>query len=157
VQLSVAGTSVSTAQLEHIISKVSAMALDDDRDIGKALMKEVRMFNYAPPGGIGIILNRCCWNIGKERVEMTKIEVFGTGCTKCKKLERLAQQAVLELGLDIEVVKIENHQGDPGQGHLHDACPLHRWRTEGDGPGAERRRDQGDACEEMSRKITFWP
>ncbi|MCE5295631.1 MAG: thioredoxin family protein [Euryarchaeota archaeon] len=39
---------------------------------------------------------------------MTKIEVFGTGCTKCKKLERLAQQAVLELGMDIEVVKIEN-------------------------------------------------
>lgn len=39
---------------------------------------------------------------------MTKIEVYGTGCTKCKKLERLAQQAVLELGMDAEVVKIEN-------------------------------------------------
>lgn len=39
---------------------------------------------------------------------MTKIEVYGTGCTKCKKLERLAQQAVLELGLNAEVIKIEN-------------------------------------------------
>jgi small redox-active disulfide protein 2 len=39
---------------------------------------------------------------------MTKIEIFGTGCAKCKKLERSAQQAVLELGLNAEVVKIEN-------------------------------------------------
>lgn len=48
VQISVAGTMVGIAQLEHIISKVSAMSLDDEIAIGKALMKEVRVFNYVP-------------------------------------------------------------------------------------------------------------
>ena len=39
-----------------------------------------------------------------------KIEVLGTGCTKCKLLESAVLQAVKELGLDIEVVKIDDFE-----------------------------------------------
>ena len=36
-----------------------------------------------------------------------KIEVLGTGCAKCKKLERLVQTVVAELGVDAEITKVE--------------------------------------------------
>jgi small redox-active disulfide protein 2 len=39
---------------------------------------------------------------------MKKIEVLGTGCPKCRKLFEMARQTVEELGLDAEVVKIED-------------------------------------------------
>jgi small redox-active disulfide protein 2 len=35
-----------------------------------------------------------------------KVQILGTGCPKCKKLEEHAESAVRELGLDAEVVKI---------------------------------------------------
>ncbi len=37
-----------------------------------------------------------------------KIEILGTGCSKCKKLTQLAQETVNELGISAEVVKVEN-------------------------------------------------
>ncbi|MEM3059898.1 MAG: thioredoxin family protein [Methanomassiliicoccales archaeon] len=37
-----------------------------------------------------------------------KIEVLGMGCMKCKRLERLVLQAVEELGVVAEVVKVED-------------------------------------------------
>ncbi|MCE5295632.1 MAG: hypothetical protein LLG16_00825 [Euryarchaeota archaeon] len=40
---------VGIARSEHIISKESAMSLDDEIDVGKALMNEVMIFNYVPP------------------------------------------------------------------------------------------------------------
>jgi small redox-active disulfide protein 2 len=39
---------------------------------------------------------------------MTKIEVLGTGCTKCKRLFDNVQAAVKELGIVAEVVKVED-------------------------------------------------
>ncbi len=39
---------------------------------------------------------------------MTKIEVLGTGCAKCKRLFANAEQAVMELKITAEVVKVEN-------------------------------------------------
>ncbi|ADI00073.1 thioredoxin family protein [Salisediminibacterium selenitireducens] len=36
-----------------------------------------------------------------------KIEVLGTGCTKCKRLEERTKEAVQELGIDAEVSKVE--------------------------------------------------
>jgi len=39
---------------------------------------------------------------------MTKIQILGTGCPKCKKLYETSQQAVKELGIDAEVTKIED-------------------------------------------------
>lgn len=39
---------------------------------------------------------------------MTKIEVLGTGCAKCKRLFDNVQAAVKELGITAEVVKVED-------------------------------------------------
>jgi small redox-active disulfide protein 2 len=37
---------------------------------------------------------------------MTKIQILGTRCPKCKKLAENAQAAVQEAGLDCEIVKV---------------------------------------------------
>ena len=37
-----------------------------------------------------------------------KIKVLGTGCAKCKFLEKVTKEAVSELGLDATVVKVED-------------------------------------------------
>jgi len=44
----------------------------------------------------------------KGRNVMTKIEVLGTGCAKCKRLFDNVQAAVKELGSTAEVVKVED-------------------------------------------------
>ena len=41
-------------------------------------------------------------------VEMVKIEVLGTGCTKCKSLTKNVEKAVQELGIKAEIVKVDN-------------------------------------------------
>ena len=37
-----------------------------------------------------------------------KIEILGIGCAKCKMLYENAQAAVKEVGLDLEVIKVED-------------------------------------------------
>jgi len=37
---------------------------------------------------------------------MKKIEVLGTGCPKCNQLEERAKQAVKELAIEAEVIKV---------------------------------------------------
>lgn len=39
-----------------------------------------------------------------------ELKVLGTGCTKCKKLERLTEKACTELELDVKIEKIEDIQ-----------------------------------------------
>ena len=39
-----------------------------------------------------------------------KIEILGTGCAKCKATEKVVRKAVEELGIQAEVVKIEDLQ-----------------------------------------------
>jgi small redox-active disulfide protein 2 len=39
---------------------------------------------------------------------MIKIEVLGTGCAKCKRLFANAEQAVKDLGIAAELVKVED-------------------------------------------------
>lgn len=39
---------------------------------------------------------------------MKKIEVLGTGCPKCRKLEDLTRKAASELGLECEIVKVSD-------------------------------------------------
>lgn len=36
------------------------------------------------------------------------IKILGTGCANCSKLEENAKQAVKELGIEAEVVKVDN-------------------------------------------------
>ena len=39
---------------------------------------------------------------------MEKIEILGTGCAKCRRLEKNVEKAVADLGIDVEVIKIED-------------------------------------------------
>jgi len=39
-----------------------------------------------------------------------KIEIYGSGCTKCKKTEEIVRQAVKELNIKAEISKIEDLQ-----------------------------------------------
>ena len=39
-----------------------------------------------------------------------KIEIFGTGCPKCKKLYQNAEEAVKDLNINAEIVKVEGIQ-----------------------------------------------
>ena len=41
---------------------------------------------------------------------MVKIEVLGTKCAKCKRVEKNARDAVKELGLNIDVIKIDDFE-----------------------------------------------
>lgn len=47
---------------------------------------------------------------------MTKVEVLGTGCAKCKRLFENAQQAVKDLGMQAEIVKVEDIAAIVGRG-----------------------------------------
>ena len=38
------------------------------------------------------------------------IQILGTGCPKCQKLEENARKAATELGLDFEVIKVKDLQ-----------------------------------------------
>ena len=39
-----------------------------------------------------------------------EIKVLGTGCAKCKSLEKITTKAVDELNLDVSVIKVEDIQ-----------------------------------------------
>ena len=39
-----------------------------------------------------------------------KIEILGTGCSKCKKTEKIVQQVVEEIGIKANIVKVEDIQ-----------------------------------------------
>ena len=39
---------------------------------------------------------------------MKKLQILGTGCPKCKKLFEESQQAVKDLGVEAEVIKVED-------------------------------------------------
>jgi small redox-active disulfide protein 2 len=41
---------------------------------------------------------------------MLKIKVLGSGCENCKKVEALARQAVGDLGLQAEIIKVTDAQ-----------------------------------------------
>lgn len=44
------------------------------------------------------------------------IKILGSGCSKCKKLEANARQAIKELGLEADVVKVQDIGGIMGYG-----------------------------------------
>jgi len=39
-----------------------------------------------------------------------KIEILGSGCTKCKSVEKLVRNIVEELGIQADIVKVEDLQ-----------------------------------------------
>ena len=48
-----------------------------------------------------------------------QIKVLGTGCARCKSLEKLTRQAAEELNLDAEIEKVEDIQKIMEYGILH--------------------------------------
>lgn len=40
---------------------------------------------------------------------MLTIKVLGSGCANCKKLEALARQAVTQMGLETEIIKVTDY------------------------------------------------
>jgi small redox-active disulfide protein 2 len=49
-------------------------------------------------------------------VKEMKIEILGTGCAKCKKTKEMADKAVKEMGVDAEVIKVEDFDKIMGYG-----------------------------------------
>ncbi len=43
-------------------------------------------------------------------IELTKIEILGTDCAKCKSLLKNVEKAVRELGIEAEVIKVDSIQ-----------------------------------------------
>ncbi len=41
---------------------------------------------------------------------MVKIVILGTGCAKCKSLAKNVEKAVLELGIQAEIIKVDSIQ-----------------------------------------------
>jgi small redox-active disulfide protein 2 len=39
-----------------------------------------------------------------------KIEILGTGCPKCKKTEKIVEQTIKKLGIQAEIIKVQNLQ-----------------------------------------------
>lgn len=48
-----------------------------------------------------------------------KIKILGTGCPKCKALEKVTNDAVTELGIDADVIKEEDIMNIMGYGVMH--------------------------------------
>lgn len=41
----------------------------------------------------------------KPKIEKVEIKILGTGCQKCKTLEKVTRNAVTEMGIDASVIK----------------------------------------------------
>ena len=39
---------------------------------------------------------------------MTKIQIYGTGCAKCNKLQQHAEEAAKNIGIDFEIEKVDD-------------------------------------------------
>lgn len=39
-----------------------------------------------------------------------KIQVLGPGCSKCKKVEKIVKEALVEAGIEAEVIKVSDFQ-----------------------------------------------
>lgn len=47
-QLMIKGSPIGLSQLEEVMSEVRAMELQSDAEIGEALLKNVKIYNYVP-------------------------------------------------------------------------------------------------------------
>jgi small redox-active disulfide protein 2 len=57
---------------------------------------------------------------------MKKIQILGTGCTKCQKLAETAREAAKSLGLEYELEKVTDLESIAGSGVMFTP---HSWWT----------------------------
>jgi hypothetical protein len=48
-QVDVGGMVVGINMIDHVLSEVKALSLCGDKEIGDALLKKVKIYNYVPP------------------------------------------------------------------------------------------------------------
>jgi small redox-active disulfide protein 2 len=48
------------------------------------------------------------FEIENVEVNTMKIEILGTGCSKCNKTKEIVEKAVKETGVDAEIIKVED-------------------------------------------------
>ena len=73
-----------------------------------------------------------------------KIQVLGTGCSKCKTLYEIANKAVQETGVDWRGREGRRHSTDHGLSDLHDSRPGHQRPSEGCRADPQPGRNQED-------------
>ncbi len=112
-QLSINGIPTGLCMLDECIAEVKQQDLHNDTEIRAVLMKRVKVYNYIPTNVeeayVRAILDefhRSPGQVGFDR--MTKIEILGTGCAKCKRLFDNAGQAVKDLKITAEIVKVDD-------------------------------------------------
>ena len=64
---------------------------------------------------------------------MTKIEILGTGCAKCKRLFANAEQAVKDLKITAEVIKVEDLDEIVNRGVMLTTGTFHQRGTGAEG------------------------
>ncbi len=115
-QIPVNGIMTGITMLDESIADVKARNLTSDQEIRAALMKKIRVYNYVPPGVAEAYAQAIIEEYGKTTAKklnnfgetMKKIEIIGTGCAKCKRLLANAEQAVKELNIAAEVLKVDD-------------------------------------------------
>ncbi len=119
-QLSINGIPTGLCMLDECIAEVKQQDLHNEAEIRAVLMKRVKVYNYVPPN-VEDEYARAIFEEYKNSPEkkesilsrslcdlMTKIEILGTGCAKCKRLFANAEQAVKELKITAEIVKVDD-------------------------------------------------
>ena len=106
--------------LDECIADVKMHNLKREPVIRAALLERVKVYNYIPPKIedeyaralleeykkiISEKLNKKCLSLCDT---MVKIEIVGTGCAKCKRLFANAEQAVKDLKIQAEVIKVDD-------------------------------------------------
>ena len=43
-------------------------------------------------------------------MELLKIEILGSGCSNCAKLEKVTKEGIAQLGIEVQVEKVEDMQ-----------------------------------------------
>jgi hypothetical protein len=66
-KVNVGGLPVGIAQLDEIIEEVKNLGLKDGEEIGKQLLKRVKVYNYVPPGTEGEYIDALLREYEKRR------------------------------------------------------------------------------------------
>ena len=76
---------------------------------------------------------------------MTKIEILGTGCAKCKRLYANAEQAVKDLKITADVIKVEDLDAIVEAGVMLTPALFINGELRAEGPGSLCGRDHSNA------------